>query len=72
MFLKCNPLINHLAVYDIVSAPGVATDLSHINTKCRVSGYLPANNGLSLALKGATILFIVAGVGVLKVRSQNL
>ena len=71
MLLKCSPLIDHLAVYDIVSAPGVATDLSHINTKCRVSGYLPADNGLSIALKDANILFIAVGSVVQKVRSQR-
>ena len=68
MLLKCSPFVDHLAVYDIVSAHGVATDLSHINTKCRVSGYLPENNGLSLALKDANVVFIAAGTVVQKVR----
>jgi malate dehydrogenase len=71
MLLKCSPLIDHLTMYDIVNTPGVATDLSHINTKCRVSGYLPADNGLSIALKDANILFVAVGSVVQKVRSQR-
>jgi len=71
MLLKCSPLIDHLAVYDIVNSPGVATDVSHVNTKCTVSGYLPANDGLSLALKDADIIFITAGAVVQKVLSPK-
>ncbi|RUS35356.1 malate dehydrogenase, NAD-dependent [Jimgerdemannia flammicorona] len=32
LLLKRNSQVNHLSVYDIVNAPGVAADLSHINT----------------------------------------
>lgn len=33
LLLKLNPLIDELALYDVVNTPGVATDLSHISTK---------------------------------------
>lgn len=45
-----------------VNAPGVAADLSHINTPSIVTGYLPADGGLGKALKGADIVVIPAGV----------
>jgi malate/lactate dehydrogenase len=31
-----NPLITELSLYDIAGTPGVATDISHINTKAQV------------------------------------
>lgn len=45
-----------------VNAPGVAADLSHINTPSIVTGYLPADGGLGKALKNADIVVIPAGV----------
>lgn len=39
LLLKQNPLITHLSLYDIVHTPGVAADLSHMNTPAEV-GYL--------------------------------
>lgn len=45
-----------------VNAPGVAADLSHINTPSVVTGYLPKDNGLAGALKNADIVVIPAGV----------
>ena len=62
MLLKCSALIDDLALYDIVNSPGVAADLSHINTKSEVAGYLPPNDGMAKALKGADIAVIPAGV----------
>merc|ERR1712166_473763 len=39
LLLKQNSLVSHVAVFDMVGAPGVAADLSHINTppklRCR-------------------------------------
>ena len=32
LLLKTSPLIDELALYDVVNTPGVATDLSHIST----------------------------------------
>mmetsp|Transcript_49427 Transcript_49427/g.73527 ORF Transcript_49427/g.73527 Transcript_49427/m.73527 type:complete len:358 (-) Transcript_49427:54-1127(-) len=44
MLLKMNPLVTHVSVLDLVGAPGVAADLSHINTAASVSGH-----GMTLA-----------------------
>ena len=33
LLLKLNPAITKLALYDIVHTPGVAADLSHVETK---------------------------------------
>ena len=62
LLLKASPLVDELALYDIVNSPGVAADLSHINTKSVVKGYLPPDNGLDNSLKGADIVVIPAGV----------
>lgn len=72
LFLKCSPLVDSLALYDIANSPGVAGDLSHINTQCKVAGYLPQNDGLNLALKEADILFITAGNVVQKVVGHDI
>ena len=60
MLLKSSPLVDELALYDIVNSPGVAADLSHINTKSVVTGYLPPDDGMAKALKGADIVVIPA------------
>merc|ERR1719247_3259351 len=39
LLLKQNPLVSHVSVFDLVGAPGVAADLSHINTPASVSGH---------------------------------
>jgi len=62
LLLKSSPLVDELSLYDIVNSPGVAADLSHINTKSVVRGYLPPDDGLATALKGADIVVIPAGV----------
>ncbi|KAI6112089.1 malate dehydrogenase [Pisolithus croceorrhizus] len=62
LLLKTNPAVTELALYDIVNAPGVAVDLSHIATPARVQGYLPPNDGLKQALSGAQVVVIPAGV----------
>jgi len=62
LLLKLNPLVTELGLFDIVNTPGVAADLSHIATPAKVSGYLPPNDGLKSALKGAQIVVIPAGV----------
>lgn len=51
-----------LSLYDIVNTPGVAADLSHIDTPAKVEGYLPPDDGLGKTLKGADIVVIPAGV----------
>jgi malate dehydrogenase len=60
--MKLNPRVTDLALYDIRGGPGVAADLSHINTKSTVKGYDPTPAGLAAAVKGAEVVLIPAGV----------
>ena len=34
--MKLNPMVSHLSLYDIAGTPGVAADVSHINTRSEV------------------------------------
>jgi malate dehydrogenase len=61
LLVKMNPLVTELALFDIVNTPGVAADLSHINTKAVVKGY-KGDDQLEQALTGAKIVVIPAGV----------
>jgi malate dehydrogenase len=61
LLLKANPLVTELALFDIVNTPGVAADLSHINTPAIVKGY-KGDDQLLEALSGASIVVIPAGV----------
>jgi malate dehydrogenase len=36
LLMKLNPLVSRLALYDIAGTPGVAADVSHINTRSEV------------------------------------
>lgn len=38
LLLKNSPLVSRLTLYDIAHTPGVAADLSHIETKAVVKG----------------------------------
>ncbi|KAF9364309.1 hypothetical protein BGX34_001968, partial [Mortierella sp. NVP85] len=60
LLLKQSNLISHLALYDVVNAPGVAADLSHINTKSKVTGH--GKEHMDAALEGAHTVIIPAGV----------
>lgn len=62
LLLKLSPLVDDLALYDVVNSPGVAADLSHISTTGAVVGSLPAEGGLKEALTGADIVVIPAGI----------
>ncbi|TGZ80966.1 malate dehydrogenase [Ascodesmis nigricans] len=62
LLLKNSPLIDELSLYDVVNSPGVAADLSHINTPATVTGYLPKDDGLAKALEGADVVVIPAGL----------
>jgi len=62
LLMKLNPRVTQLALYDIRGGPGVAADISHINTKSTVTGYDPTPSGLKEALSGAEIVLIPAGV----------
>ena len=61
MLLKMNPAVSKLALYDIMAYPNVAVDLSHIDTRARVTRYVGAEE-LESALEGAEIVVIPAGV----------
>lgn len=61
LLLKQSPLVTELSLYDIVHTPGVAADLSHIDTISKVTGYNGPEN-LEKALQGADIVIIPAGV----------
>jgi len=61
LLLKSNPQITHLALYDIVNTPGVAADLSHINSNAKVTGHV-GNDQLEAAITGADVVVIPAGV----------
>lgn len=40
LLLKLSKLVTHLALYDVAAmTPGVAADLSHINTPSKVTGH---------------------------------
>ncbi|KAF4595075.1 malate dehydrogenase [Ophiocordyceps camponoti-floridani] len=62
LLLKMNPQVTNLALYDIRLAPGVAADVSHVNTKSKVKGYEPNPAGLADCLKGSDLVLIPAGV----------
>lgn len=55
-------LFDDIALYDVVHVPGIATDLNHIDTRARVSGYLPEDSGLKKALSGADVVVVTAGI----------
>lgn len=61
LLLKNTPLVSHLALYDIAHTPGVAADLSHIETKAKVTGHMGPSE-LEAAVTGADIVLIPAGV----------
>lgn len=54
-------MVSQLSLYDIVHTPGVAADLSHIDTPAKVQGFNGAEN-LETALKNADVVIIPAGV----------
>jgi len=60
LLLKTDPLVTSLSLYDIRGAPGVAADVSHIDTPGEVVGY-PADK-LDEALEGVKVVVIPAGV----------
>jgi len=60
MLLKLNPAVTKLNLYDIVHTPGVAADLSHIESKSEVAGFV--GDDLKASLEGMEIVVIPAGV----------
>ena len=54
LLLKQSPLVTELSLYDIVNTPGVAADLSHINTASKVTGHTGPDQ-LRDSLKGVQV-----------------
>ncbi|KAI3441486.1 malate dehydrogenase [Psidium guajava] len=61
LLMKINPLVSKLSLYDIAGTPGVAADVSHINSRSEVTGYA-GEDQLGQALEGADLVIIPAGV----------
>ncbi|KAH7692990.1 malate dehydrogenase, partial [Aphelenchoides avenae] len=61
LLLKKNNKIASLSLYDIVGTPGVAADLSHIDSPAKVTAHTGPNE-LAGALEGADVIVIPAGV----------
>lgn len=50
---QLSPYVSELALYDIAGTPGVAADVSHINSKAAVKGYAGAQaQGPRVVLRG--------------------
>ncbi|XP_058913211.2 malate dehydrogenase, mitochondrial-like isoform X1 [Kogia breviceps] len=61
LLLKNSPLVSHLTLYDIAHTPRVAANLSHIETRATVKGYLGPEQ-LPDCLKGCNVVVIPVGV----------
>ena len=51
LLMKLSPYVSELSLYDIAGTPGVAADVSHINSKASVKGYA-GEEELGAALDG--------------------
>lgn len=61
LLMKMSPSVTKLGLYDIVGTPGVAADVSHVNTGAQVTGYV-GDEQLGDALAGSDVVVIPAGV----------
>ncbi|CAD5331241.1 unnamed protein product [Arabidopsis thaliana] len=61
LLMKMNPLVSLLHLYDVVNAPGVTADVSHMDTGAVVRGFLGAKQ-LEDALTGMDLVIIPAGI----------
>merc|ERR1711887_369043 len=61
LLIKNSPLVTELSLFDIVHTPGVAADLSHIESPAKVTGYVGPDQ-LADSLKGCEVVVIPAGV----------
>lgn len=62
LLLKTSPLVTELSLFDVAPVtPGVAADLSHINSPAKVEGFAGQEN-LETALKDAEVVVVPAGV----------
>ena len=48
LLLKINPLVSSLSLYDIRGAPGVAADVSHVDSASEVSALCVLETGFGL------------------------
>ena len=61
-FIKANPKVAELRLYDVAPVVrGVAADVSHVNTRAKVSGYV-GDDELEACLRGCDLVIIPAGV----------
>ncbi|XP_078179941.1 peroxisomal NAD-malate dehydrogenase 2 [Carex rostrata] len=61
LLMKMNPLVSVLHLYDVVNAPGVTADISHMDTGAVVRGFL-GQKQLEDALTGMDLVIIPAGI----------
>jgi len=61
LLMKQSPYVSELRLYDVVPVtPGIAVDLSHINTPAKVTGYTGPD--MKPALKDVDMVIVPAGV----------
>jgi len=61
-FVKSNPRVRELRLYDVAPVVrGVAVDVSHVNTRAKVSGYV-GEEELDACLRGCDLVIVPAGV----------
>lgn len=61
LLLKLESKVTELSLFDVVRTPGVASDISHVCTGAKVSGYVGTEE-IGKALTGADVIVIPAGV----------
>lgn len=61
LLMKLSPYVTELSLFDIAGTPGVAADVSHINSPAKVKGYA-GDDQLAEALRGCDVVIIPAGV----------
>ena len=67
LLLKQSPLVSQLNLYDIVHTLGVSADLSHINSKAKVTGFVGPDQLKVLTNNDVNLLnFLILIVLVLK------
>jgi len=61
-FVKSNPRVGELRLYDVAPVVrGVAVDVSHVNTRAKVRGYV-GEEELDACLRGCDLVIVPAGV----------
>lgn len=61
LLLKASPMISHLALYDVANTAGVAADLSHINSRSKITAHQGLDQ-LADCVKDSHVVVIPAGV----------